>query len=73
MQKITISPWKDRLPKIYNSLVVERNNKWIPQIETMLKTKEVELILFGALHLIGEEGILSQLKKLGYTIENIEK
>ncbi len=73
MQKIAIAPWKDRFPKIYNSLVVERNNKWIPQIETMLKTKEVELVLFGTLHLIGEEGILSQLKILGYTIENIEK
>ena len=73
MLKITMAPWKDRFPTIYNSLVVERNNKWIPQIETMLKTKEIELVLFGALHLIGEDGILSQLKNLGYRIENIEK
>ncbi len=73
MLEIAMAPWKDRFPKIYNSLVVERNNKWIPQIETMLKNKEVELVLFGTLHLIGEDGILSQLKKLGYTIENIEK
>ncbi len=68
---VALDPWRGRFPKIYNSLLVERNNNWIPQIETMLRTKEVEFILFGALHLVGENGILTQLKALGYTIENL--
>ncbi len=71
MQKIAVTPWKGRFPEIYHSLVVERNNQWIPQIEAMMKTEEVELVLFGMLHLVGEEGILSQLKKRGYKVENI--
>lgn len=71
LRKIALDPWKDRFPKIYHSLLVERNNNWIPQIETMLKTKEIEFILFGVLHLVGEKGILTQLKALGYTVENL--
>ncbi len=70
LQKVALDPWRDRFPKLYNSLLVERNNNWIPQIERMLKTKEVEFVLFGALHLAGEKGILTQLKALGYKIEN---
>jgi len=71
MEKIGLDPWKDRFPKIYKSLLIERNNNWISQVKEMMKTKEIELILFGALHLVGKEGILSQLKELGYTIENL--
>ncbi len=71
LQAVALDPWSSRFPKIYNLLLVERNNNWIPQIETMLRTKEVEFILFGALHLVGENGILTQLKSLGYTIENL--
>lgn len=68
---VALDPWSGLFPEIYNSLLVERNNNWIPQIETMLRTKEVEFILFGALHLVGENGILTQLTALGYTIENL--
>ncbi len=68
---VALDPWSGRFPKIYNSLLVERNNNWIPQIEIMLRTKEVEFVLFGALHLVGENGILTQLKALGYKIENL--
>jgi len=71
LQKIALDPWADRFPKLYNSLLVERNNNWVPQIEKMLKTKEIEFVLFGALHLIGKEGLLAQLKALGYKIENL--
>lgn len=71
MQKIALDPLRDRFPEIYKILVADRNNNWISQIETMLKTREVEFVLFGALHLAGKEGILFQLEELGYTIENI--
>ncbi|MCP4340740.1 MAG: TraB/GumN family protein [Desulfobulbaceae bacterium] len=71
LQKVGLDPWVSRFPDIYNSLLIERNKNWIPQIETMIETKKVEFILFGALHLVGEDGILKQLKTLGYEIENL--
>ena len=70
LKKVALDPWKKLFPRIYDSLLVKRNDNWIPQIEQMLKTKEVEFVLFGALHMVGEKGILAQLKALGYKIEN---
>lgn len=71
LRKIALDPWIGQFPGVYNSLLVNRNNNWIPKIEEMLRTKETELILFGAMHLIGEDGILKQLEDKGYTIESI--
>ena len=67
--EVGITPIKSEFPDIYQNLIVKRNNAWIPQIETMMKTKEIEMILVGALHLAGDDSVLAQLKKLGYTIE----
>lgn len=56
-------------PSAYQSLVVERNKKWLPQIEQMFKTPEYELVLVGSLHLSGKDGLLAQLKKAGYKVK----
>lgn len=56
-------------PSMYKSLIVDRNNNWIPQIESMIKSKSVELILVGAGHLIGTDGVLQKLQNLGYTVK----
>jgi len=72
IQKLTdigITPIKTEFPDVYQNLIVKRNKAWIPQIETMMKTKEIEMILVGALHLAGDDSVLAQLKNLGYTIE----
>lgn len=68
LAEIAITPLKE-FPDIYQMLIVERNKAWVPQIEAMLKTKEVEMILVGALHLAGDDSVLKQLESLGYTIE----
>ena len=70
LEKIGLDPWKEHFPKLYNSLLVERNKNWISQIERMLQTREVEFVLFGALHLAGEQGLLAKLADLGCEIEN---
>ena len=68
LENIILRPFKKDFPGVYDRVVIQRNNTWLPKIETMLKTKEVEFILVGALHLIGEDGILAKLKQRGYTI-----
>lgn len=56
-------------PEIYHSLVVDRNNQWLPKITAMLETGEVELVLVGSLHLSGKDGLLAKLKKQGYKVK----
>ncbi len=69
LEKIGISDLRYDFPEIYKSLLVDRNNAWMPQIEAMARTKEIELILVGALHLAGEDGLLAQLNARGYKIK----
>ncbi len=69
LKELAITPIKKEFPKIYNTMFVKRNNTWIPKIEAMLKTKEIEFILVGAAHLVGNDGLLSQLASKGYIIQ----
>ncbi len=69
LEEIGVSPMKTNFPKLFRLLLVDRNNAWLPKIESFLATPEVEFIMVGALHLIGNEGVLSKLKKLGYKVE----
>lgn len=60
---------KAETPNAYQALVVDRNKKWLPQLEQMFKTSEVEMVLVGSLHLSGSDGLLAQLKKSGYQVK----
>lgn len=69
LKEVAITPFKKDFPKVYEEFIVKRNNAWIPQIEAMLKTKDVEFILVGALHLVGDDGVIAQLAARGYDIQ----
>lgn len=64
-----IKPMLKDYPKIYQSLLVERNNNWIGKIEKLIAQPEKKFILVGALHLIGQDGLLQQLKDRGYQVQ----
>ena len=69
LAEIGITPLKTDFPDAYQNLLVKRNNAWVPKIESLMKTQEVEMILVGALHLAGEESILKKLQDKGYKVE----
>ena len=71
LQEVALAPWKKEFPGVYDALLVQRNNAWMPQLEAMLNSAEVELVLVGALHLVGEEGLLAQLAARGYTVQQL--
>ena len=64
-------PMRTDFPSIYDSLLVERNRTWMPQLEAMSKTAQVEFVLVGALHLSGKDGLLEQLTARGYRITQL--
>ena len=69
LEQVGIKTMRAEFPELNKSLLISRNNTWIPKIKAMLTTPERELILVGALHLAGEEGVLAQLKKQGFAVE----
>lgn len=64
--------FKTNFPELYKSLLVNRNNNWIPQLEEYLKTNEIEFVVVGALHLYGSDGVLQQMKDRGYKVKQVK-
>ena len=60
---------RKEMPGAYKSLVIDRNKKWLPKMEKMLATPEVEMVMVGSLHLPGKHGLLASLKKSGYNVK----
>jgi hypothetical protein len=59
-------------PALYRPLVTERNEKWLPQIEQMLKDEANVMVVVGALHVVGKGGLLELLRKDGYTAKQLD-
>lgn len=65
------SEFRQNFPQIYEQLLVQRNENWLPEIKTMFETAETEFILVGTMHLSGQDSVLDMLKRDGYTITNL--
>ena len=56
-------------PALYQTLIVERNRNWLPQLTDMLAGDEQPLIVVGAGHVVGDDGLVRMLRNNGYTVE----
>ncbi len=59
-------------PALYKPLVTDRNRRWLPQVEQLLKTGDNVFVVVGALHLVGDGGLLELLRTRGYTIKQLD-
>jgi uncharacterized protein YbaP (TraB family) len=53
-------------------MVFQRNARWIPQLEKLFADGNV-VVAVGADHLIGDRGVVSLLRKRGFTVTRITK
>ena len=62
-----------KTPQSYKLLDVDRNNAWLPQIEKRLTGSKSDdtLVVVGALHLLGADGLVEKLKAKGYKVERV--
>ncbi len=58
-------------PQLYQRLLVERNRNWFPKIEALFTRPGRALVVVGAAHLVGADGLLAMLKAGGYTVEQM--
>lgn len=52
-------------PELYSAIVVNRNRRWTDNIATLLNNNDDYLIIVGALHLIGDDGVPAMLSRSG--------
>ena len=58
----------DALPTEEDALIYDRNKTWAQKLPAIMKAAPT-FVAVGALHLPGNKGLLSLLKKQGYTVE----
>lgn len=69
LDKEMAADMRNETPEVYEQLLIARNQSWLPKIEKMFASPQVELVLVGSLHLSSKEGLLAQLEKRGYKIK----
>ena len=52
-------------PRLYDRMLVERNQAWVPRIEAMLAEPGTSFVLVGGAHLGGDDSLLRFLTEAG--------
>jgi uncharacterized protein YbaP (TraB family) len=68
VERIVLTELKQE-PLLYQRLLVERNRNWLPKIEALFARRGHALVVVGAAHLIGPDGLISLLRAKGYVVE----
>jgi uncharacterized protein YbaP (TraB family) len=68
VERIVLSELKQE-PLLYQRLLVERNRNWMPKIEALFARPRHALVVVGAAHLVGADGLVAMLRAKGYTVE----
>ena len=58
-------------PAMANRLLGARNRNWIPKLEGYLRSGKTYLVVVGAAHLGGPDGVVALLRARGYKIEQL--
>jgi hypothetical protein len=70
VERLVLSDLKQE-PLLYQRLLVDRNKNWLPKIEALFSRRGHALVVVGAAHLVGPDGIVAILKAKGYTVEQM--
>lgn len=56
-------------PMLYQKILVERNRRWVSEIENMIRQGSGAMIVVGAAHLVGRDSVIEMLKAKSYNVE----
>ncbi|MGH6952434.1 MAG: TraB/GumN family protein [Vitreimonas sp.] len=72
LERMVVSDLRAHYPDFYRMLLVERNNAWVGVLTRELEGAGVDFVAVGAGHMLGEDGVVAQLRRRGYTVERVE-
>jgi len=58
-------------PQLYQRLLVERNRNWLPKLDALFARRGRAMVVVGAAHLVGPDGLLATFKAKGYRVEQL--
>ena len=60
-------------PELYDAIVADRNRLWVDTIDELLDDGQDYLVIVGALHLVGEDGVPRLLEQRGVRITQMHE
>ena len=60
---------RQRLEAFLAKIVVERNRRWLGDIERLVQTGSGAMVVVGAAHLVGKQSLVELLKAKDYSVE----
>jgi uncharacterized protein YbaP (TraB family) len=58
-------------PAIFKRLVTDRNQRWVVKLDELLSGNKNAIVIVGAAHLVGNEGVVELLKKKGLKVTQL--
>lgn len=69
---LTLMEGEEETSEFMEALLDRRNADWLTKLPAIL-SEGSNFVAVGALHLVGDQGIVNGLRKLGYTVEPVRK
>lgn len=63
-----VETMKYKSPEFYNSLILERNKKWLDKLIFFIEGSGTGFAAVGISHLLGEDSLIEMLRKQGYEV-----
>ncbi len=63
-----LSESSDQYPELFRMLTSDRNRQWLPTVTGLLHEQQDYLVIVGALHLVGHDGLVQLLQQEGYEV-----
>lgn len=60
-----------KFPELYDVIVVDRNRRWIDQLVPLMQHEDDYMVIVGALHLIGDDGVPAMLEAAGVDVAQL--
>jgi uncharacterized protein YbaP (TraB family) len=58
-------------PQLNQRLLVERNRNWLPKLEALFAQRTRAMVVVGAAHLVGPDGLVAMFRARGYKVEQL--
>lgn len=72
LDRLTREEMERETPQTYRIINVARNRAWLPQLRRLLAHPQDDaLVVVGAMHLLGRDGLVEQLRSQGLKVERV--
>lgn len=71
LEALTLDTMKLETPELYQAAMLDRNHAWAPELDAMMGPPGQILVVVGAAHMVGPDGLPSLMEARGYAVERV--